>query len=113
MPLKPKSIARATPEEIEVLGSRPPGGYRWVFPEEVFNGEWWRIEVEPKQYTSALSSYRMQAAKVYKKRCQVYKKENGAVLFVRMTELDFKPGEMDGRRISRKDLERGASNGGK
>jgi hypothetical protein len=84
MAKKPKQVAKASKQEIEHLHSRGARNYMWEFPEEVFNGEWWRIEVPNTDVKSAGNSFRTQAHVVYKRRAKVHNKD-GAV-FVRLSD---------------------------
>jgi hypothetical protein len=109
MTLKPKAIARATPEEIENLRGGNGRVYKWEFPEESFDGNWWRLEFANKDdQSSGLNSWRSQATSTYKKRSQCYRKGD-TVVFVRLTKLDTTPGKGKPRRISKAEL--GESNG--
>ena len=103
MTLRPKAIARATPEEIDNLSSNGRF-YKWEFPEDTFNGEWWRMEFNNKaDLASGINSWRTQATTVHKKRAQAYRKGD-TVAFCRLTKLDVKPGQSRPRRISKQEL---------
>lgn len=92
MPKRPKSVEKATEEEILHLRERGARNYMWEFPEEVFNGEWWKIEVPENQVSSAGNSFRNQCHSVYHRRANVHNK-NGYI-WVRLLEdkpVDEKP----------------------
>lgn len=93
MPKKPKKIVKATEEEIQNLHARGARNYMWDFPEEMFNGEWWKVEVPNTDVKSAGNSFRTQCHILYKRRANVHNKD-GAV-FVRMRKDDPVPEEKD------------------
>ncbi len=79
----PTSVAPVTEEEVESLTNRKgPRSYKWEFPEETFNGDWWAVEVPNNKVGSALNSYRNQCEAVYGTRATCYRGEDGR-LFVR------------------------------
>jgi len=82
MPKKPKSVVRATQEEIENLQSRGARNYMWEFPDEAFDGDWYKMTIPNTDVKSAGNSFRTQCHVVYQRRANVHNKD-GAV-FVRL-----------------------------
>lgn len=99
--LKPKLVARATPEEIEGLGKTSLG---WEFPPEIFDGQWWRLEIEnEKAQDQALTAYRRQAQTEHKRRAQAYRKQVGNKFYVFVRRTDLQYGEGGNKRIKMKE----------
>jgi len=84
---KVKKVEPATEAEIRLLRSRGFGTYLWEFPEETFNGEWWKLTVPNNQVKSLGNSFRSQCKVVYKRRASVHNKDGS--VFVRMKDEPF------------------------
>jgi hypothetical protein len=78
---KPKSIALATPEEIRTLSAQPS---KWDLPDELYDGEWYRLAVAPAEVASLVNSYRGQAEQRFNKKVQTRRKDG----FIYVRRLD-------------------------
>ena len=86
MSLKPKSVRPATEAEIKLLSTKATG---WDFPEEVFDGEWYRLTAPSStEVLSMLNSYRHHAERLYGKKVQTRRKDG--FLYVRRLDTDAK-----------------------
>lgn len=80
---KPTAVTSITEEEVKTLTNpRAAGSYKWQFPDETFDGEWWALEVPNNRVASAMNSYRNQAEGRYGTRASCYRSTDGR-LFVR------------------------------
>lgn len=74
---KPISVQSVSQEEVDAqTNSRGPRRYKWDFPEEIFDGEWWELEVPNDQVSSATNSYRNQAQSVYGTKASCFRGDN-------------------------------------
>lgn len=82
---KPLSITTISDEEVSEL-TKAPGhrAYKWDFPEEVFNGDWWAIEVPNGKVASALNSFRNQSEAIYGTAANCYRSTDGRLMVRRL-----------------------------
>lgn len=84
---KPTAIKSVTEEEVKSL-TRAPGkrSYKWEFPKETFNGEWWGLEIPNNKVSSAMNSYRNQCEALYGTRANAYRGSDGRVFVRRLVD---------------------------
>lgn len=92
---KPKNIEKATDQDLEALFARGGGSYKWDFPDEVFNGEWWKIEVANDQVKSAGNSFRNQAKAVYNRKANVHHKDGKIIVRMKDEPATIEGGDED------------------
>lgn len=84
MQQKPLSAKKVTEEEVNehAANSTRKGSFKWRFEKDLFDGEWWAIQVPPNSVASALNSYRTQCESVYGTRGSAVRGNDGR-LFLR------------------------------
>lgn len=96
---KPLSITTISEEEVKSLTNvKGARSYKWEFPEETFDGQWWAIEVPNNKVASALNSYRNQAQAVYKTRASCYRGNDGRLFVRRLVDEPYALGDGRDRR---------------
>lgn len=94
----PKNITKVTAEEVERNSIQGPRRFKWDFPEEVFDGDWWLLEVATADVNSVVNSFRNQAGSIYGKKATAKKHAEGKGVHVRMTEKEATPAQSSGRK---------------
>lgn len=83
---QPTAVTQVTEEEVEARSINSPRFFKWQFPEEVFDGTWWEIEVPSSKVMSATNSFRNQCESVYGTRATVRKGDDGQIFVKRLTD---------------------------
>lgn len=85
------SVAPITEEEVKNLSlSVGHRNYKWAFPEEAFNGDWWVAEVPNTDVNSVMNSFRSQCHAVYETKASVRKLRDGRVGLKRLVDSKLK-----------------------
>lgn len=88
---KPLSVTTISEEEVDSLTtSRGARAYKWKFPEETFDGQWWALEIPNNKVASALNSYRNQSQAVYGTRASCYRGSDGRLFVKRLVDEPVK-----------------------
>lgn len=86
------SYQSVTEEEVnQQTNTRGPRRFKWEYPEEIFDGEWYAIEVPNNKVTSALNSYRNQSQSVYGTRASCFRGDDGRLYVRRLVDQPVEP----------------------
>lgn len=89
---RPATVEQVSPDLVaENTLTNRSGVYKWDFGDELFNGEWWALEVTNSDVGSALNSYRNQAEARFGKKASCWKGNDGRLYVRTLLDKDAPP----------------------